>query len=146
MHCIAHPSFSVSESEQSRKVTPKQVAETCRVHVSTVYRLIRRGRLAAYRRGRFIHLDADEVSAAFRAATHVDQIEAYVDRVVAQAPSLTSDQLSRLATLLDANPVSPADPPMTKVSVPKMTRGLPASLSVARETVETKTSKEGDSS
>ena len=75
-----------------------EVAERLRVHPRTVAAYVRRGDLRAIRVGNAYRFDEAEVEAYLRrGATDLD---AYVERLVADAPALTDAQRSRLASLL----------------------------------------------
>jgi excisionase family DNA binding protein len=96
---------SEASASQPRHVSPLQLAEQTGIHVSTIYRFIRRGAFNVQRAGRLLRIDADEATSVLQAAGYPHRINAYVDRVVAEAPPLTADQLVRVATVLDESSI-----------------------------------------
>ena len=64
---MAHLATTVGDTTATRSMTVRDVADLYGVHISTVYRLIERGTLSAYRVGRSLRLDPDKVDAAFKA-------------------------------------------------------------------------------
>jgi excisionase family DNA binding protein len=61
-----HGACRVSRTASHRYLSPRHVAEQYGIHCSTVYRRIEKGELTAYRIGRYIRLNADEVAAVFQ--------------------------------------------------------------------------------
>ncbi|MFC4371999.1 helix-turn-helix domain-containing protein [Citricoccus nitrophenolicus] len=96
---VDNPSLAHDEPERHRFITPQEVATRFGIHVSTVYRWVKRGTLTDFRQGRHIHLDIDEVSGVLNSASLSVRMDAYVNLVVAQAPPLGPDQLMRIGTV-----------------------------------------------
>jgi excisionase family DNA binding protein len=94
---------SETAANQPSHVSPRQLAEQTGMHVSTIYRFIKRGAFKAHRAGRLLRIDADEATSVLQAAGYAHRVNAYVDRVVAEAPPLTAVQLTRVASVLDAS-------------------------------------------
>jgi excisionase family DNA binding protein len=94
---------SETAADQPYYVSPRLLAEQTGVEVSTIYRFIKRGAIKAHRAGRVLRIDADEAASALRSAGYPHRINAYVDRVVAEAPPLSAAQLTRVASVLEAS-------------------------------------------
>jgi excisionase family DNA binding protein len=101
-----HGACRVSPTASHQYLSPRHVAEQYGIHCSTVYRRIKKGDLAAYRIGRYIRLDADEVSAVFQSVSSNAAYELPPEvlahaQALAEAAQLPDDHtVRRLARLL----------------------------------------------
>lgn len=94
---------SETAAGQPSHVSPRQLAKQTGIHVSIIYRFINRGAFKVHRAGRLLRVDPDEATSVLQAAGYPHRINAYVDRVVAEAPPLTAGQITRVASVLDAS-------------------------------------------
>ncbi len=85
----------------SSMMTSEEVAERLRIGIRTIPRLVERGDLRAVRVGtRVFRFDPAEVERYVADRPRVSDLDAYVERLVAEAPALTESQRTRLASLL----------------------------------------------
>jgi excisionase family DNA binding protein len=88
-------------SNKTPMMTSEEVAERLRIGVRTIPRLVERGDLRAVRVGsRVFRFDPDEVERYVAGRPPASDLDAYVERLVAEAPALTEAQRSRLSSLL----------------------------------------------
>jgi excisionase family DNA binding protein len=89
-----------------------QTADRLGLHDNTVYRLIRTGKLPAFRVGQQLRVDPGALDAFIanggndasmttaKPRTEADVVDAWVERTLATAPPLTDEQRTKLAELL----------------------------------------------
>ncbi|OSC22103.1 hypothetical protein B8W69_26995 [Mycobacterium vulneris] len=82
----------------------RKTANKLDLSYSTVYRLIKAGKLPAYRVGQQLRIDPDALDAFIanggNDASESDAVDQWVERTLATAPPLTDEQRTRLAELL----------------------------------------------
>ena len=89
-------------AQHRRSLTSAEAAAQYGVTEKTIQRRIVSGELRAYRlrsKGPF-RIDQEDLDKLLKPVTTGDSTEAYIDRLVAAAPTLTDDQRSRIAALL----------------------------------------------
>ncbi len=101
-----HGACRVSRTTSHRYLSPRHVAEQYGIHSSTVYRRIEKGDLTAYRIGRYIQLNAEEVASVFQSVSSNATYELPPEvlahaQALAEAAQLPDDRtIRRLARLL----------------------------------------------
>jgi excisionase family DNA binding protein len=84
-----------------RLVSIREISDDYGLSDKTIRRKIKSGELSAYRVGsRLLKLDAEQVEAALLRPMNNDGIAAPVEKMVADWPPLTDEQIDRIAALL----------------------------------------------
>jgi excisionase family DNA binding protein len=84
-----------------RLVSIREISDDYGLSDKTIRRKIKSGELIAYRVGsRLLKLDAEQVEAALLRPTNNDSIAPPVEKMVADWPPLTDEQIDRIAALL----------------------------------------------
>ncbi len=81
-------------------LTTTEVAARLRRHPRTVGIYVRKGLLRGTLVGNALRFDPAEVERFIAGQARQDDLDAYVERLVAEAPALTESQRSRLSSLL----------------------------------------------
>lgn len=100
MDKVNHPSPPIHERTFRRYVIPLPITEGSGETASIDDGSLERNELATSTPEKSVVTDATEASAALRTTMHSELMKAYVSYVVAMAPPLTQEQISRVEFLL----------------------------------------------